>query len=165
MFPGGNVIRVSPTLHAATSTDNDILFQTTEIPNAVADRGGVSKLVSINYSNKQALALNIDLIIMEVKTDWNDGTLGNTLAVSDDAVVSSKVLGIFQWDKAAVTLSSGEINQYAAVDSSTGAADQLPIILKASDGSTSVYFTAIDRDGGDTFTAKDLTFTFGIEYL
>ena len=161
MYPGGNVIRITPTLHAASSTDNDILFQTVEIPNAVASRGGVSKLVNMSFTCKQALSLNIDLIIMEVKTDWNDGTLGNALAVSDADMVSSKVLGIFEWDKASVTLNSGEINQYA----DTVTSDQLPIILKAAEGSTSVYFTAIDRDGGDTFVDGDLTFTFGIEYL
>ena len=164
-YPGGNVIRVTPTLHAATSADDDVLFQTTEIPNAVNERGGASKLISVNFTCKQALALNIDLVIMEVDTDWNDGTLGNTLNISDDDLVSCKPLGILQWDGAQVTLNGNEMNMFTNAALASNAPGQLPMILKAAAGSRSVYFTAIDRDGGDTFVNGDLTFTFGIEYL
>ena len=161
--PGGNIIRVTPTLHAATSTDNDVLFQTTEIPNVVSSRGGVSKLISINYTCKQALSLNIDLIIMGVSTDFNDGTLGNALNISDSDLVACKPLAVMLWDKAPITLNGNEINQYSGSGSEKHQA--YPYLLQAEGGSTSVYFTAIDRDGGDTFVDGDLTFTFGVEYL
>ena len=164
MYPGGNIIRITPTLHAAASTDNDVLFQTTEIPNAVSSRGGVSKLINVSYTCKQALGLNLDLIIMEVDTDFNNGTLGATLNISDSDLVACKPLCALEWGGAPITLNGNEINDFTN-DSSNNDPGQLPILLKASEGSTSVYFTAIDRDGGDTFVDGDLTFTFSIEYL
>lgn len=165
MYPGGIIARVTPTLHGASSTDDDVLFQTTEIPNAVSSKGGISKLVSMNFTCKQALALNIDLVLMEVDTDWNDGTLGNALNISDADLVACKPLGIIQWDGAPVTLNGNEMNMFTNNAVASNAPGQLPMMLKASSGSRSVYFTAIDRDGGDTFVDGDLTFTFGIEYL
>lgn len=164
MFPGGNVVRVTPTLHAASSTDNDVLFQTTEIPNAVSSRGGVSKLTNISFTCKQALLLNIDLIIMEVSTDFNNGTLGAALNISDSDLVSCKPLCALNWGGVPITLNGNEINDFTS-DAAANDPGQLPILLKAEEGSTSVYFTAIDRDGGDTFVDGDLTFTFSIEYL
>ena len=162
-YPGGTIVRVTPTLHAAASTDDDVLFQTTEIPNAVGAKGGVSELISINYTCKQALALDIDLIIMEVDTDFNDGTLGNTLNISDADLVACKPLAFLFWDKSPITLNGNEANQYSGSGSEKHQA--YPYLLKAQPGSRSVYFTAIDRNGGDTFAAADLTFTFGIRYL
>ena len=162
-YPGGNIIRVTPTLHAAASTDNDVLFQTTEIPNVVSSRGGVSKLVSVNYTCKQALALNIDVIIMGVSTDFNDGTLGNALNISDSDLVACKPLAFLFWDKAPIVLNGNEGYQYSG--SGSEKQPSFPYLLQAEGGSTSVYFTAIDRDGGDTFVDGDLTFTFGVEYL
>ena len=163
-YPGGNIIRVTPTLHAAASTDGDVLFQTTEIPNAVSSRGGVSRLTGVMFTCKQSLALNIDFLIMQVKTDFNDGTLGNALNISDADLVSCKPLCGLSWQGAQMTLNGNEINQYTS-DAANNDPGQLPVLLKAEAGSRSVYFTAIDRDGGDTFVDGDLTFTFGIEYL
>ena len=47
MYPGGNIIRITPTISATAYDAGDVLFLTTEIPNAVSNRGGVSKLISV----------------------------------------------------------------------------------------------------------------------
>tara|TARA_R100000808_G_scaffold9966_1_gene26996 strand:- start:253 stop:807 length:555 start_codon:yes stop_codon:yes gene_type:complete len=163
---GGQVIRVTPTLHAATSADNDVICLTTEIPNAVATLGGASKLTSLMFTCQQALNLNIDIILMQVETQYS-ASLGSGLNISDPNLVASKVLGVIMWDKAPITLNGNEVNQFAAPGASSDGAvtGQLPIMLQAADNSTSIYFTIIDRDGGDTFAADDLEFVFGIEYL
>ena len=101
---------------------------------------------------------------VEVDTDFNNGTLGATLNISDSDLVACKPICSLNWGGAPITLNGNEINDFTS-DSSNNDPGQLPVLLKASEGSTSVYFTAIDRDGGDTFVDGDLTFTFSIEYL
>ena len=157
----GKVIRVTPTVAADTSGDNEVPFLTTEIPNAVGSSGGTSKLVSCSFTCKQALALSIDVIFMEVDTDYA-AAAGGAINISDANLVASKPLGWVQFNgqNASTVLNNNELQtaQNQSADPS------LPLILQAASGSTSVYFTAIDRDGGDTFTSSDLTFTFGIKY-
>jgi len=159
----GAVIRVTPAIHAAASTDNDVMCLTTEIPKAVNQRGGVSKLVGLSYTCKQVLDLNIDLIIMQVNKNYTDAA-GNAINISDDDLVASKVLGIFEWGGSPVELNGNEVHTFTK-DASGNDPGELPVLLQAKPDSTSVYFTIIDRDGGDTFTATDLTFAFHIEYL
>ena len=101
---------------------------------------------------------------MQVSTDFNNGTLGATLNISDGDLVSCKPLCALNWGGAPITLNGNEINDFTD-DATSNDPGKLPILLKAEEGSTSVYFTAIDRDGGDTFVDGDLTFTFSIEYL
>ena len=70
MYPGGNVIRVTPTLSTDAYADNDILFLTTEIPNAVSNRGGVSNIVDISLHSKTIVELDMDIIFMEEQIDY-----------------------------------------------------------------------------------------------
>ena len=155
------VIRVTPTLATDASTDNDVPFLTTEIPNAVKGTGGTSKLISCSFTCKQALALSIDVIFMEVDTDYA-AAAGGAINISDANLVASKPLGWIQFNgsTSATSLNGNELQSCQ----SQSADPSLPLILQAASGSTSVYFTAIDRDGGDTFVDGDLTFTFGIQY-
>lgn len=155
------VIRVTPTVSASASNDNDILFLTTEIPKAVKGNGGASRLVSCSFTCKQSLVLSIDVIFMEVSTDYAVAA-GGGINISDSNLVASKPLGWIQFNGAA-SRTALNANELQTCQSQSGDPN-LPIILQATSGSTSVYFTAIDRDGTDTFTATDLTFIFGIEY-
>ena len=157
----GKVIRVTPTVAADSSGDNEVPFLTTEIPNAVGSSGGTSKLVSCSFTCKQALALSIDVIFMEVDTDYA-AAAGGAINISDANLVASKPLGWIQFNgsTSATSLNGNELQTCQ----SQSADPSLPLILQAASGSTSVYFTAIDRDGGDTFVDGDLTFTFGIQY-
>ena len=157
----GKVIRVTPTVAADASGDNEVPFLTTEIPNAVGSSGGTSKLVSCSFTCKQALALSIDVIFMEVDTDYA-AAAGGAINISDANLVASKPLGWVQFNgqNASTVLNNNELQ----TAQNQSADPNLPIILQAASGSTSVYFTAIDRDGGDTFVDGDLTFTFGIQY-
>ena len=45
-------IRVTPTITGVQYSSNDILFDTTEIPDAVATPGGASKLINITINSK-----------------------------------------------------------------------------------------------------------------
>ena len=44
--------RVTPTITGVTYANNDILFDTTEIPNAVETAGGGSKLINMTITSK-----------------------------------------------------------------------------------------------------------------
>ena len=52
MYPGGNIITITPTISGTAYDAGDVLFLTTEIPNAVSSRGGVSKLLSVTMVKK-----------------------------------------------------------------------------------------------------------------
>ena len=159
----GAIIRVTPAIHAASSTDNDVMCLTTEIPKAVNKRGGVSRLVNIGWSVKQLLTLNLDVIIMQVSKDFTDAD-GNACNISDDDLVAAKVCAALRLEKPVpIGLNGNEYYNYSEGGNEYNG--QFPIMLQAEPDSTSVYFTVIDRDGGDTFTASDLTFAFHIEYL
>ena len=170
MFPGGNVIRVTPTLDTSAYADNDILFVTTEIPNAVSSRGGVSNIVDISVHSKTIVELDMDIIFMEEKVDY--GSINAYSSATDTVIRSSKFLGLASFDgsqhisavgSGTDTTSSG-LHSYSNKNSAEPSAT-IDFLLKASGGSTSVYFTAILRDTTPTYADGDLEFIFHVKYL
>ena len=71
------VIRVSPTLDTSTYANGDVFFNATEIPNAVCEKGGCSKLIGITILNEDDVAQDHDLIFMQVST--NLGTINDAV--------------------------------------------------------------------------------------
>ena len=66
-YPGGNIIRVTPTLSTDAYAQNDVLTNATEIPNAVSSRGGVSKLINISILNQNTDDLDVDIVFMQLQ--------------------------------------------------------------------------------------------------
>ena len=165
MYPAGNVIYVTPTVIAGTTDVDDVMFATTEIPNAVSSRGGVSKLVGICMIDQDNEKHNMDLVFMQ--NQYNLGPADAVANISDDDLIAAKVLGAIDcdWDKTAVNIGSLQALSYFAGHNRDEKALQLPMILKAEEGSRSVYFSAICREEMDYAATDDLTFVFHIEYL
>ena len=100
IFPGGNMVRVTPTVIAGESTDNDVMFDAIEIPNAVSNRGGVSKLTGVTIIDNAGEQVDMDIIFMQVQTDL--GTINEDVGTdslwTNALAKAAKVLGILKID-------------------------------------------------------------------
>ena len=168
-FPGGNVIRVTPTLDTSAYDANDVMFDSTEIPNAVASRGGVSRLLGITLLNLDDAANDIELVFTEKQA--NLGTVGSAVASgslwTNALAKASKVLGIIQIDHSDNNIDLINNLIYSTFKSNAGDAasgNHWPMLLKADEGSTSVYFAG-KSIGTPTTPADGYEFIFHIEYL
>ena len=172
MYPGGNIVRVSPTLNTSAYADNDVFFNATEIPNAVSSRGGVSKLVGITILNEDDVSHDFDIIFMQVSTDLGtiNDAVGSGSLWTNALAKAAKVIGHIRidWSDSSVNLVNNLVWTSFKSGSSGGDADggiHLPMLLQAEDNSTSVYFAAVSRAGTPTTAADDYEFAFHIEYI
>tara|TARA_R100000005_G_C4874193_1_gene129104 strand:+ start:85 stop:597 length:513 start_codon:yes stop_codon:yes gene_type:complete len=167
-YPGGTVVRVKPTLIAGTTHDNDVMFDATEIPGAVSNRGGISKLVGITIIDKDQESHDMELIFMENQVNF--GNAGDPTTITDANLASAKVLHAFPIDWSDGQIVVAQDSGSAAIFSTsglTGTSDKsyMPLILKAGSNTTSVYFTAISAAEMAYAATDDLEFVFHIEYL
>ena len=166
-FPGGNIIRVTPTLSTDAYANNDVFFNATEIPNAVSNRGGVSRLVSFSILNEDDVAHDIDIVFMQVQT--NLGTINDAVGSgslwTNALAKSAKVIGIVKvdWSDATTDLVNNLV--FTSTHSNAGVEPELPMLWQAEGGSTSIYFSAVSRGGTPTCAADDYEFIFHVEYL
>ena len=163
-FPGGNIVRVTPTLDTNAYGDNEVLFDATEIPNAVSNRGGVSKLIAISITSQHTDQIDLDIVFMQVQK--NLGTINAAIDIDDDDIQAAKVIGAIRVDGSDVVVGLNTNIIFTFTDThGDNMKSQLPLLLQAEGGSTSVYFSAILRDQTPTYAVDDLDFAFHIEYL
>ena len=164
-------IRVTPTVVAGETADNDVMFNATEIPNAVLGKGSCSKLIGITIINKDDEQHDFDIILMQVQTNF--GTADAVSDITDANLQASKVIGVLPitWVDGQIVFAqdSGSASIYTASSQLRGAqstsTSALPLLLQAEDDSTSVYFTAIANGAAIDFAAvDDLEFVFHVEY-
>ena len=167
-YPGGNLVRVTPTVVVGQTADNDVMFNATEIPNAVSSRGGCSKLTNITIIENDAEQVDMDLFFMQVQTNF--GTADAASDITDANLQAAKVIGAIgiDWSEISTTFAqdsgSASIHNTSDTESAQG---RLPLLVQAAGGSTSIYFTAIVRDSNnaDYAATDDLEFVFHFEYL
>lgn len=169
-YPGGNLVRVTPTVVAGETANNDVMFDATEIPNAVSSRGGVSMLQGVTIIDKDGEQADFDVIFMQVQTNF--GSADSASTITDGNLQASKVIGCLNidWDDADIIFAQDSGN--ATIFSATGpvanaSAHQLPLLVQAAEGETSIYFTAIvnTTDNADWAATDDLEFVFHFQYL
>ena len=146
------VIRVSPALQAAATDQHDVAWNGTEIPNAVLVPGGCSKLVRMQVAMYDDTTCDLDIIFTQ--NTATIGTVDAAISISDADLKTAKLLGIIVLDESATSVDL--VNGLTSYDAPTNG-----ILLQASEDSTSVYFSGIDRTGADL---DDLEFIFHIEY-
>ena len=159
-----SVIRVTPTLDTSAYGDNDVLFNATEIPNAVLGNGGCSKLISVSIVSQNTTMVDMDIVFMQVTK--NLGTINAAVDISDANLEAAKMLGYVSLDgsNSGISLVNGILYTTAAGAEGTVQLDRsFPILLQAESNSTSIYFSAILRDQTPTYAADDLDFVFHIE--
>ena len=173
-YPGGNIIRVSPTLDAAAyDATGDILFNPTEIPGAVSNRGGASVLQAMYLVDYEDIAGTVDFqMVFHEKTAADFGTINATAGISVSNLKSSKILGFTYFDMSAA--STGAIVDNCRIHKAihpmgddNGSPSPL-MMLKADGGSTSVYVTGLIHNlasGTPDFDTGDIELIFHIRYL
>ena len=85
------VIRVTPTITGVQYSNNDVLFTTTEIPEAVGYTGGASKLINITINSKSASLFDCTLWFFQV--NQSAGTVNGAWNMSDSDFGTAKNLG------------------------------------------------------------------------
>ena len=90
-------VRITPTsLNTTSGAVDEVIFNPTEITNAVRNNGGASLLKSItvvDYDDNSNMAL--DLYFFQLGT--NDmGTLGDVIDITDPELLANKALGVVQ---------------------------------------------------------------------
>ena len=157
-----DVVRVVPTITGVTYANNDILFDTTEIPGAVKSPGGASKLSSCQLVSKSTSLFDIELMFFSVNQSM--GTVNAARNPSDATFFAGKYLGHLKLDGSANNYNYGNGRIFTFNEIVTGF-PKLPIILKASAGSTSVFCSAF-LSGDDVtpdFSVGDIELILGIE--
>ena len=160
----GKVIRVIPVIPVAEVEDEDIIFNSTEIPNAVSHPGGTSRLVSITINNIDGGHEDMELIFHQTAKDL--GTPVSAPDITDANFRAMNVLGhvkivLADWIN---THSSSDSTQSIYTNASSANDPMHFFLLQADEGSTSVYFSAMATDTHDYASTSDLEFVFHIEY-
>jgi len=171
-FPGGNIIRVTPTLETAQYAGGDVLFASTEIPNAVASRGGTSLIMAmqvVDYSDNQD---DQEIFYVFTEKQVNLGTTNATADVSAADFKASNPIGYtFQDSNQAftgATIDDFAINHVFTADGTgSSSVGGQHFMIKADEGSTSVYVSGVLRatDGAPTYAADSLQLVFHLKYL
>ena len=168
------VIRVTPTITGVQYSNNDVLFSTTEIPEAVGYVGGASKLINITINSKSSSLFDCALYFFQV--NQSAGTVNSAWNMSDSDFANAKNLGCIYIDGDNLQQNPGGGRVYAvmqgykAFTSATKTYPQLPLMLQAESGSTSVYVAGkvqSEDDPGNTtpsFSVGDIELVFGIDY-
>ena len=168
-----STVRVTPTISGTAYADGDVMFLTTEIPNAVRGEGGYSKLIGvtiIDQGDQVGADADFDLSLLFMGVQKNligalsPGSSGG-VAISDANLEAANILGGFRIDASdnMINLGTSTVTHMGA---STGnaAGHGMPIVLKAEENSTSVYFAGIAHAALDFDTTDDLDFVFHLEH-
>ena len=155
------VIRVSPTLQAAATDDGDVAWNGTEIPNAVLRPGGCSRLTLMQIVNYSDTTCDFDIIFTQNAVTM--GTVDAAISITDANLKTAKLLTAIQYIDAENQVDGVAWLTGTAIMGGAASYGNMAngVLLQASEDSTSVYFSGIDRAGADI---DDLEFIFHIEY-
>lgn len=157
------VIRVTPTITADSVGAGEVLFTTTEIPNAVLGNGGCSKLIGVwVLSQSGAVQADISLVFMENNTSI--GSLNEAPNISDPDAEAANFLGaITNIDASNTDVDLGGVKILGGGTQLGQSSVAIPMLLQAAAGSTSVYFAGLAKQAADYEAADDLDFIFHIQ--
>ena len=161
------IIRVTPTLDTSAYADNDVFFNSTEIPRAVLEKGGCSKLLVLTILNEYDVAHDFDLIFMQVSSDLGtiNDAVGSNSKWTNALAKAAKVLGVINIDWS--QNNNDFVNNLIYTQGSGGgpntAGEGIPFLLQAESDSTSVYVAAVSRGGTPTCAADDYELILHIE--
>ena len=165
LYPGGNIIKVSPTISTDAYGATDLIFDKQEIKNIVPSRGGCSKLISMSMYADVTTDVDIFLMFFDNSTSVGANANQGLSQITDAEFKASGFIGAVKLDgsDSAINIQNGKI--YTA-PSNVDSTASLPLLLKAAEGKTSLWFAAGITSGTPTYEATDgLQFTFNVEYL
>ena len=163
-----SVIRVTPTLDTGAYADDDVFFNSTEIPSAVIGNGGASKLIGLTILNEDDVAHDIDIVFMQKSTDLGtiNDVVGSNSKWTNVLAKAAGVLGVVKvdWSLSSIDFVNNLVFTTANANPSAKS-EGLPILLQAEDNSTSVFMAAISRGGTPTVAADDYEIILHVEKL
>ena len=163
-----SVIRVTPTLDTGAYSDDDVFFNSTEIPSAVIGNGGASKLIGLTILNEDDVAHDIDIVFMQKSTDLGtiNDVVGSNSKWTNVLEKAAGVLGVVKvdWSLSSIDFVNNLVFTTANANPSAKS-EGLPILLQAEDNSTSVFMAAISRGGTPTVAADDYEIILHVEKL
>ena len=166
------IIRVTPTCTTdALGTAYDVIFNGAEIPNAVREEGGCSRLIKAYVVDYTGALNDLHVVFHETSgIDIGPTDSSATANISDANLRLLKVTGMMQVDAGDAETDLGGANIHSFLGqglTATSSVDspvlQFPQILQAEAGKTSTYFSAMTGTA-ETFAADSLEFIFHIEY-
>ena len=152
-----DVITLTAACHGNACSDAEVIFQEDEILNAVSVPGGTCILQSIGLLDDDHHGGAIDLVFMNATGKLDDSDDGTVIDVDDTADAASaaiidSIIGVVQIS-----------NYFDGVLWKYGHKENIGLVLKAADDSTSIYVSAVNRSGGAlTWTASGLRLQLGI---
>ena len=166
MYPGGNVIKVKPAVETDAYGANDLVCIKTEIPNIVASRGGVSLIRNITIYQDVTTDVDYGVLLFNNSTGIGAAINGATSGISDAEFKAAGCIGGVSFDGATGADNVGTGRFYYSQANSAYAGLTQPLLVKAADGETSLWFVVITVGTGVTYEATDgLQLTFNVEYL
>ena len=164
-YPGGNIIKVSPTISTDAYGATDLVFDKQEIKNVVPSRGGCSKLISMSMYADVTGDFDIAIVFFDNSTTLGIAANAALSGISDAVFKASGFIGAVKLDggDSTINIQNGFLYVSPSNSDKIGA---LPLLLKAANGETSIWFAAMMTSGTPTYEATDgLQFTFNVEYL
>ena len=170
MYPGGNLVKLAPTVLAAAHTAGDIIFTKQEVQGAVPSRGGCSILRSVSCF-VEGVSSDDDLTLLFFDNDTALGEpAGDPMSdVTAAEFLAASCIGMIGLNAAnnAVLVSAGTGKLYS--NASTNDANSYsgaPLFIKAAEGKTSIWVAMIQPAGTlDMADTDSLSLTLGFEYL
>lgn len=164
------IIRVTPTLSAAEHHNGDVLCTQVEIPRAVIEKGGTASLRTVFCVDYGVEDNDLDFVIVFTEKGTTAfGTQNATANISDADIVTQKITSYAKFiGSEATTNVVDNVRLHQVMPASfAGESNSNFALIKADEGSTSVYFhciiNAVDDSTNPTFTANQLEFVFHIE--
>ena len=159
------IIRVTPTLDTSIYTNGHVLFQMTEIPNAVKEDGGTSKILGAYVIDKDQDTFGVDLMFFE-KNTTQLGNLNATANINDGNFIANGFCGILRMvNTVAKSEDIDGLFVYKCMSISDANESVEPILLQADSGSTSAYVSGVINAGTPTFASADkIELVIHIEY-
>jgi len=162
-----DIIRVTPTLtDVGAMTAGDALFSSAEIPGIVREEGGFSKIIAaFVVSEAGSQAFNAHIVLTEKAVTL--GTPNATANVAFDDLIAANVIGTMMSQAGADTdgdLDNANIVQLAGYGTDANHEFSLPILVKAGEGDTKIYFGAVLQGSYNAQYSDSLQFIFHIEH-
>lgn len=143
------VVTVTPTVEAAAYASGDLIFDATEIANAVRANGGHALLQSVTLLDKGDQGVAMTLVFANAATDF--GTLN--AAPDPDDTEAATVVGH-------VAVSTGDYVDLGA--SKVACIKNIGLLLKAGAATTSLYVAGVNGSGAPTYAStSDLVLQLG----
>ena len=159
------VITVTPTIVPGSPTAfgaGDVFFAPVEIPNAVKGQGGCSKLIGIGIIDQADQGLDLTFVFMQVSTAL--GTVNSAPDIADGDLETAAIQGIATVDFSAVAVDLvASQAAYFGGSGGTAGVQQLPLLLQAASGTTSLYVSAITNGTPTMAAADDVDLLFHIQ--